>query len=273
MYEPAPSDPENSSAPLAAGSLPSAPQPAVAKNDPLWTGWEVIWMAFVAFFSVVVMVMATAFVAQKLVYRSFGYADVWKFPGVILLGQLLAYGVVFAYMYSLVEHQHGGNFWQAVRWNWPRRVLPFLVGGAVLSISLQALAHFLPMPKDLPIDEFFRTPREAWMLSLFGMTIVPVMEELFFRGFLYPVLARRLSMAPAIFTTALCFALIHAPQLARAWGPVLVIFLVGVVLTATRAFTRSVGASILVHMAYNGTISLLLFAASDGFRHLDKLKQ
>jgi hypothetical protein len=30
---------------------------------------------------------------------------------------------------------------------------------------------------------------------------------------------------------------------------------------------------LLIHVAYNGTISGLMFAATDGFRHLEKLNQ
>ena len=99
------------------------------------------------------------------------------------------------------------------------------------------------------------------------------MEELFFRGFLYPVLARRLGLPIAVLVTALGFALLHGAQLMFSWGPVLVIFLVGIVLTIVRAKTNSVGAGVLIHMAYNGTITVAMFAATDGFRHLEKLNQ
>ena len=99
------------------------------------------------------------------------------------------------------------------------------------------------------------------------------MEELFFRGFLYPVLARRLGLPIAVFLTALGFALLHGAQLMFTWGPVLVIFLVGVVLTMVRARQNSVAASVLIHMAYNGTITAAMFVATDGFRHLEKLNQ
>jgi membrane protease YdiL (CAAX protease family) len=99
------------------------------------------------------------------------------------------------------------------------------------------------------------------------------MEELFFRGFLYPVLARRLGLPIAVFFTALGFAALHGAQLQFSWGPVLVIFLVGVVLTMVRAKTNSVAAGVLIHMAYNGTITVAMFAATDGFRHLEKLNQ
>jgi membrane protease YdiL (CAAX protease family) len=141
----------------------------------------------------------------------------------------------------------------------------------VLSVALQALAHLLPIPKELPIDEFFRTPAEAWALSILSVALAPLMEELFFRAFLYPVLARRLGLPVAVFLTALAFALLHGAQLMFSWGPVLLIFLVGMILTAVRAQQNSVAACVLIHMAYNGTIAVAMFAATGGFRHLERL--
>ena len=72
----------------------------------------------------------------------------------------------------------------------------------MLAFGLQGLAHLLPIPKELPIDRFFQTTSEAWVLSLFGMTVAPLLEELFFRGFLYPVLARRMGIIAAVILTA-----------------------------------------------------------------------
>jgi hypothetical protein len=85
------------------------------------------------------------------------------------------------------------------------------------------------------------------------------------------VLARSLGLPAAVFVTAVGFALLHGAQLMFSWGPVLVIFLVGLILTMVRAKTNSVAASVLIHMAYNGTITVAMFAATDGFRHLEKL--
>jgi hypothetical protein len=96
------------------------------------------------------------------------------------------------------------------------------------------------------------------------------MEELFFRGFLYPVLARRMGVAWGIFLTALPFGLIHMFQYGYAWGVVLLIFLMGVVCTAVRAATGSVASSFLVHVGYNATEMLLFAIATDGFRHMEK---
>ena len=62
----------------------------------------------------------------------------------------------------------------------------------------------------------------------------------------------------AVVLTALGFMSIHASQLAESWGPLLVLFLVGSVLTLVRAFKQSVAASVLVHMGYNGTLFIML---------------
>jgi len=251
-------------------SLPEAPPPI---EDPVWNGWDVFWIAMVTLFSIVFCVFGTTFVAQRIFYPKLGIMDVAKFPLVTVAAQLMAYLVVLVFMISVVEGRAGQRFWRAIQWNWPRSPWMFVAGGVVLSIGLQAIAHFLPMPKELPIDRFFQTAAEAWALSIFGVTMAPLMEELFFRGFLYPVLRRRLGLPFAVILTSAGFGLIHAPQLGRAWGPVLVVFLVGVGLTLTRAKTKSVASSMLVHIAYNGTLSVLLYIGSDGFRHLERLNQ
>jgi hypothetical protein len=142
--------------------------------------------------------------------------------------------------------------------------------GALVLLSLNLLGHFLPMPQSTPFEELFSRPRDAYLMSVFAITLGPLMEELFFRGFLYPVLARRMGVVWGIFFTALPFGLIHMFQYGYAWGVVLLIFLMGVVCTAVRAATGSVASSFLVHVGYNATEMLLFAIATDGFRHMEK---
>jgi uncharacterized protein len=97
------------------------------------------------------------------------------------------------------------------------------------------------------------------------------MEELFFRGFLYPVLARRLGLIVSVTITAFLFALIHEEQLAHAWAPMFLIFIVGVVFTLVRARMQSVAASFLMHVGYNFTLFAALFFSTGHFHNFDKL--
>ncbi|MFI5102611.1 MAG: CPBP family intramembrane glutamic endopeptidase, partial [Terriglobales bacterium] len=245
-----------------------------APPDPAWNGWDVLRLILLAIVALFVGVFTVLLIARWRVYPHTALGEIARVPLVVVAGQSLAYLLILAYMYVLVTRERRRpDFLTAIHWNWPSNIAVYVLAGFALSLALQGLAHFLPIPRNLPIDSFFRTPAEAWALGILSITLAPLMEELFFRGFLYPVLARRLGLPIAVFLTALGFALLHGAQLLFTWGPVLVIFLVGVVLTMVRAKTNSVAAGVLIHMAYNGTITVAMFAATDGFRHLEKLNQ
>ena len=244
----------------------------LAPPDPAWNGWDVLRLILLTLVALFVGVFMALLVARWQFFPHTPLGEIMRVPLVAVAGQSLAYLLVLAYMYILVTRERRRpDFLAALHWNWPTNVALYVLAGFVLSIALQLLAHLLPIPKELPIDSFFRTPAEAWALGILSVTLAPLMEELFFRGFLYPVLAHHLGWPVGVLVTAFCFALLHGAQLLFSWGPVLVIFLVGVVLTMVRARRNSVAASLIIHMAYNGTITVAMFAATDGFRHLEKL--
>ncbi len=247
----------------------SAPVPA---ENPPW-GWleivGIIAVGMVAVFSGLIVVIAAA---HRYLYPEESFIKVAQQHPILLVGaQALAYLGVIGFMVFLVRRISTQSFGEGIRWNWPENPWPYLLGGVGLSLGLQFLGHFLPIPKELPIDRFFRTPLEAWGLALFGIFCAPLVEELFFRGFLYPVLARWFGVVAGIVITAMGFGLVHASQLGRAWGPVLIIFLVGIALTTVRARTKSVAAGWLMHFAYNATIFGLMFVVTGGFRHMERL--
>ena len=273
QFEPPASDETRSDpSPVSTGSpnivLPTQ-VPAAAEN-PVWNGWDVLQIAGLALLSVFVLQVVILFAAKQFAYPHLPLRDVAQKPILAILAQLFAYLVVALFMMLLIEGKYQVRFWEAIRWNWPGNRSFMLLGVGVLTVSLDLLSHFLPMPKSTPFEQFFARPLDAYLVSVFAVTLGPLMEELFFRGFLYPVLARRLGAVWGVILTALPFGLIHYKQYGDAWSAVLVIFLVGVVLTTVRAVTKSVGASFLVHVGYNGTLMALAAVATDGFRHIDK---
>jgi uncharacterized protein len=253
------------------GHIPEPTPPPPTENPP-WTGWHVTAIAVLTVVSIGFFLTILTYATHRFVDPNTPIIDIAKRPLLTVVAQTLAYLAILALMVAIAR-QSGSSFSASIRWIWPPNPFLFLASGVALAIGLQGVAHFVPMPKELPIDRFFQTPAEAWVLSLFGITFAPLIEELFFRGFLYPVLARRMGTVFAIVLTALGFGLIHAPQLGRAWGPVLVVFLVGLALTITRAVTKSVCPGLLMHAAYNFTLTSLLYVASGGFHHLDRLTQ
>jgi membrane protease YdiL (CAAX protease family) len=223
-------------------------------------------------------------------------------PRLLIPSMAAGYLIAGAIVWGIFTYLWQEPFPQGLRWNFSvvrRRWLPLLGGGVVLSLGVQLLSNFLPIPKTLPIDDFFRTPADVWMVALFGTLLAPVCEELAFRGFLLPSLASawdwvrgsrrgqegmasdrgrqsdpRWSIAALLFSftvTSIAFALVHADQLAHAWAPLAVLFGVSLVLCGVRLWTHSLAASTLIHATYNGTIFTILFFGTGGFRHLDKI--
>jgi len=248
-------------------NLSPAPTPPVVR-DPVWSGWDVLLIAVLTFVTMVVLQISVTLAAQAFVYRGSSFSEVAQKPGLLLLSQMLLYAAVAAGMILLVEGKYHAPFWQAIRWNWPRSCWKMLGFGAVMMIVLGLMQNFLPMPKDTPFEHLFDRPRDAYILSIIAVTTAPLMEEVFFRGFMYPVLARRMGVIWAILLSALPFGLIHLPQYGWAWAAGLVIFLVGVACGVARAATKSVAASFLVHVGYNGTQMLIAVLVTHGFRHM-----
>jgi uncharacterized protein len=176
-----------------------------------------------------------------------------------------------------------------------RNVLRLIPMGLVLSFAVQAISSLATMPKDIPMDDFFRTASDVWLVTAFGTLLAPLFEEVLFRGFLLPAFAIAydwLSLPrtpaahelwhstnkltrPALFfsavLTSILFAVLHGQQTAFAWPVLLLLFCVSLVLSFVRLRLRSVLASTLIHVSYNATIFLTAFIATGGYRHLDKI--
>jgi hypothetical protein len=260
------------SASMASYSPLPAPVPASAPKsgeNPVWSGWDVLLIVGLTLLMLVLTQLVVAPGVLRFAYPHTPWMDVAQKPASALLAQLMTYLVVTLYMILLVEGKYRSRFWKAIRWNWPGIAGISFIGIGVLMLGLDLLGRFLPMPKNTPFDQFFAHPSDAYLTAVFAISLGPLWEELLFRGFLYPVVARRLGVAWGIILTALPFGLMHYLQY-RSWGAVLIIFLVGVVLTTVRAKTKSVASSFLAHAGYNGTLMVLAAAATDGFRHMDK---
>ena len=251
-------------------SLPPVPTAPPPIENPIWNGWDVLLIAGLTLVAMFVLQLMVIFGAVWFVYPHMSLQDVAQKPILLLVSQFLIYGVVAAGMIMLVQGKYHVDFWPAIRWNWPRSEWKLLALGAAMLVTLSMLQSLLPMPKDTPFEHLFDRPRDAYLLAIIAVTLGPLMEELFFRGFMYPVLARRLGVAWGIVLTALPFGLIHLPQYGWAWGAALVIVAVGVVCGIVRAATRSVGASFLVHAGYNGTQMIIALVVTHGFRHMEK---
>jgi len=194
-------------------------------------------------------------------------ADLVNQPRVILSAQLAAYLIVFGVLWRYFAHHFGIGFLRALSWQWPLRWPGFLGKGVLLALAVQICAHFLPSPPELPVDKMLRTASDAWLLSVFGVLIAPFVEEVLFRGLLFPALTRRAGPLFSLVMTSLLFGAVHSQQLAGARTQVAVIVIVGGMLTMIRWRYHSLACSTLVHAGYNATLFLGLYIHTRGFTH------
>src|SRR6202047_778372 len=156
-----------------------------------------------------------------------------------------------------------------------RNALRLIPIGLILSVSVQAISSLVSLPKNIPMDDFFRTPSDIWLIAAFGTLLAPLFEEILFRGFLLPAFAiaydwlslprtpaayehwrsnNRLTRPSLVFSavlTSILFAALHGQQTAFTWPVLVLLFCVSLVLSYVRLRLRSVMASTLIHVSYN----------------------
>jgi len=109
--------------------------------------------------------------------------------------------------------------------------------GALMSARLLIGLIVFP-PVDVPVH------------ALFPILVAPVVEELFFRGFLLPTLTEYLGLPLGIFLQALAFSLFHLAWVVRI-EYLASYFLSGLVLGYLVVIRGSLDSAILAHLLYN----------------------
>ena len=266
-------DLESNPSPMSSDMVaPRAAQTPLAQNDP---PWKLADLGMFIVFAMVTFLFANAVATGVflLLRGSFGWDlrldQVLTQTPFLVFMQVLWESLWFLFIYQTVVIKYRRRFWQAIRWlPTPQGPKAYLLGGIVLAVVAQGLFSLFPSEKHLPIERLFSSTTSGYLLAMFGICVAPFMEELVFRGFFYPVFERRWGLASAVLITALLFALIHAPQLSGGWPEMTAIFGVGVALSYTRGKTGSLVPSYLMHLAYNSSLFVSLYLATDQFRKL-----
>lgn len=172
-----------------------------------------------------------------------------------MIYQSLIYALLLGVLYLLVAWRYRQPFWRSL--GWTTFPLPFLCAavGPALAIGSSALGVLLKAPPiPLPIEDLISDRRSLFIMMLFLTVFGPVFEELLFRGFLFPLLARSVGPWPGILLAATPFALVHGSQYHWSWQHLTVVGLAGAVFGFVRYKTGSTAAATLVHTGYNATL-------------------
>lgn len=257
------------------GNPPEYPLPPHAPNwntvartpEDLLVPWGWLEVGMLVVLAVVASLVVTWGVAE-LAVRVFGVKPDAVFGSdittaksiVVLLSQALIDGLSILYLYLMLLGRTEAPFWPSIGWRGLRTSpgplhaspIQFLAGGAAMAVVVSFAGGFFNSKETLPIEQLLQARVSILLFGILGVLVAPLVEETIFRGFLYPVIARRAGIAAGIAITGVLFGLMHAAQLWGGWGQIALLILVGVALTWVRARTGTVTASYFVHLGYNG---------------------
>ena len=138
-------------------------------------------------------------------------------------------------------------------------LLPALAMSLFVSIWVSDRIRFETPPQPL-YELFFGDAYQEilWMTILMVVLIGPIVEEAFFRGFLYNALKTRWGKKWAMVLSGVFFALLHAN-----WVGFLPIALLGVTLAYVYEVSGTLVASIALHSIHNGLVMGFVFLMRD----------
>lgn len=284
---PEPSDPSDGAPPTPAALQESAPvtgPPAApggqAQPEDLRVPWDWPDLLFLGAFTLAGMILLTLLVEGIFALCGVSPAELRHSPGkqsyFALLAQALLFFALLGYLFAQIRVRFGAPFWRTIGWRpletgrRPRALVYLGIFGAgfVFATVIEIASGLVGTKTKLPIEKLFQDRVAAILFMLMAVLVAPVIEETIFRGYIYPVVARRFGVAAGVVGTGIVFGLLHAPQLWGGWGQVVLLVIVGIVFTYARAVTGTVVASYLLHLSYNSFVSLAFFIASHGLRHL-----
>ncbi|MBQ3513324.1 MAG: CPBP family intramembrane metalloprotease [Lachnospiraceae bacterium] len=136
-----------------------------------------------------------------------------------------------------------------------KMILPMIVMGCSLSLFISSVLCILPLPENLvsSYDESSQglLGQNLMIRILSVMIMAPVVEEIIFRGLIFSRLKRGMKTPIAIIISSFLFALMHGQLI---W--IIYTFVVGLIFAIVFEKTKSLGTSILCHMAFN-SVSVL----------------
>lgn len=134
-------------------------------------------------------------------------------------------------------------------------LLPVLFVTLMITALVLNLFKYHPAPQ--PVLELFLDEKKVSILIYFSVFVAiagPVMEEIFFRGFIYSAIRKEIGIGGSIFISAALFSLLHAYFVGF-----LPIFILGVFLAYLYEKTGSLVPSITVHITHNLIMVFFIF--------------
>lgn len=231
-------DPEQLPVPQPAGESAPAPQP---ERYPFWGYRDLLMLVGVA---------APLYLVSALSVK--GIVTLNSALGVIV-AQFIFWGLWFGAVYGVFFVEYGRPFWRSLAFLRPQQGFAYaaLMGALTALFSILISAALRPPEIKTPLDELMRGRLALTLITIFGVTLAPLCEELAFRGLVLPLFARSMGPVAGVLLTALPFTLLHGSEYAWSWQRLAIVFFAGSAFGWGRLKTGSTAASTVMHAVYN----------------------
>ena len=132
-----------------------------------------------------------------------------------------------------------------------------VVGYSIIIVHNLILDRLGIAPQGREIYDVLSTLDSPLWFFLAAVIVAPIVEEIFFRGFLFQGFRKRYGWMPAVLLSSLIFAAAHLDP-----ASLIPTFILGVILAYMYHHSNSLWPGILLHFLINGTSSLLVYLAT-----------
>lgn len=240
-------------------------------NDPPWNSWAAVgvWIASV----LLILILPSLFLIPYLVssgiqmggnedLKVFATSDptavVLQLSSIIpahLLTLLLSWLVITRIrkygFFKTLGFEMGGYKW------WHIALILLGIFGAVIVVG-----SIFP-EQDNDIIKMLRSSRYAvYLITILATFTAPIVEEVVYRGILFPAFQRSRGTAAAVGIVTIMFAGVHFLQYWGSPGTIILITFLSLVLTLVRSTSRNLLPCIILHFLFNGAQSILILQQS-----------
>ena len=152
-------------------------------------------------------------------------------------------------------------FWATIGWtSGGVKVWHYVAMMLIFFVAALTLLNLFPPGED-DLDRIIKSSTTAlYLVGFLAVFSAPLVEEVVYRGVMYPGFLKRVGMPLAITLTTVLFALVHVPQYYENPVKIALLTLLSFMLTALRAVTGSLLPAFILHTLINGTQIALLLA-------------
>jgi membrane protease YdiL (CAAX protease family) len=177
----------------------------------------------------------------------------------MIISSLLRDVCVVAFIWGLIRRQYGqdldsmkfpgawsGQVFKTAALSYAAIIPPLILCFLIVSRAVEIFS-VEPMPQNVVQIYLKDSTQSYWVILTFFVALLgPVLEEIFFRGFVYSGMKKRFGVAGAACLSSVVFAALHV-----SWVAFLPIWMLGVFLAFLYEETGSLAAPITVHVLHN----------------------